>query len=53
MKNPSTGVKRILVVEDEPAICAVCQRVPISEGFKVDIAVNGRMALSKVALALV
>ncbi len=37
-------MKRILVVEDEPAICNICQRVLTREGFEVDIAVNGRVA---------
>lgn len=44
MKNSSAGVKRILVVEDEPGISEVCQRVLTSEGFEVDIAVNGEIA---------
>jgi len=44
MKNSSASVKRILVVEDEPGISAVCQRVLTSEGFEVDIAVNGKVA---------
>jgi len=44
MKKPGAGTKRILVVEDEPAICDVCQRVLASEGFEVDIAVNGKVA---------
>ncbi len=44
MKRQDTGTKRILVVEDEPAISDVCRRVLISEGFEVDIAVNGRIA---------
>ena len=44
MNNPGTEVKRILVVEDEPAICEVCQRVLTSEGFDVDIAANGEVA---------
>ncbi len=42
MKN--SGAKRILVVEDEPAICEVCLRALTSEGFEVDIAVNGNVA---------
>ncbi len=37
-------MKKILVVEDEPGICEVCRRVLTGEGFKVDIAVNGRVA---------
>ena len=41
---PESDVKRILVIEDEPAICALCQRALSSEGFKVDIAVNGKEA---------
>ena len=44
MKNSSAGLKRILVVEDEPAIGDVCRRVLIGEGFEVDIAVNGKVA---------
>lgn len=42
MKN--SGVKKILVVEDEPAIGKVCRRVLSQEGFEVDIAANGRVA---------
>jgi len=44
MKKSSTGVKRILVVEDEPAICQVCQKVLTSEGYEVDSAINGEVA---------
>ncbi len=44
MKNIGDGAKRILVVEDEPAICDLCQRVLTGEGFEVDIAVNGKVA---------
>jgi len=44
MENLSAGAKRILVVEDEPAISDVCRRVLTSEGFEVDIAVNGKVA---------
>ena len=44
MKIPGGSVKRILVVEDEPAICAVCRRILTAEGFEVDIAVNGKVA---------
>lgn len=44
MKNPGAGAKRILIIEDEPAICQVCRRVLTSEGFEVDIAVNGDVA---------
>ena len=45
MKNPdSSSVKTILVVEDEPSINQVCLRVLTREGYKVDVAVNGRVA---------
>ena len=44
MESSSTGVKRVLVVEDEPVISDVCRKVLTSEGFEVDIAVNGRIA---------
>lgn len=44
MKKPGAGVKRILIVEDEPAICQVCRRALTNEGFEVDIAVNGDVA---------
>ena len=44
MEDFGSSVKRILVVEDEPAICLVCQRVLTGEGFEVDIAVNGKVA---------
>ena len=44
MKGFGSGVESILVVEDEPAISNVCQRVLTSEGFEVDIAANGEEA---------
>jgi len=44
VKNSPAGLTRILVVEDEPAVCQVCQRILTSEGFEVDIAVNGDVA---------
>ncbi len=44
MEKSGAGIKRILVVEDEPAISEVCRRALTSEGFEVDIAVNGRVA---------
>ena len=47
MKNSS--VKRILVVEDEPAICDLCKRGLSGEGFQVDIAVNGKVAQGMIA----
>ncbi len=44
MKNSDASVRRILVIEDEPAICEICLRVLNSEGFEVDIAANGVVA---------
>jgi len=44
VKTSNATVKTILVVEDEPAISQVCLRTLISEGFEVDIAVNGKVA---------
>ncbi len=44
MEKSGAGVKSILVVEDEPAISEVCRRTLTSEGFEVDIAVNGLVA---------
>jgi len=44
MKTPERNTKRVLVVEDEPTISAVCRRVLTSEGFEVDIAVHGKVA---------
>lgn len=44
MKNPAAGAKRILVVEDEPAIAQICLRALTSEELEVDTAVNGDVA---------
>ena len=44
MNNIGAGAKRILIVEDEPAICDLCQRVLSSVYFKIDIAANGKVA---------
>jgi DNA-binding response OmpR family regulator len=38
-------VRSVLVVEDEPNIARVCERILAAEGFQVDIAVNGEVAL--------
>jgi DNA-binding response OmpR family regulator len=43
MKN-NTEVKRVLIVEDEPAICRVCAQVLTDEAYEVDIAPNGKIA---------
>jgi DNA-binding response OmpR family regulator len=44
INTPDRTTKRILVVEDEPSIGKICQRVLTREGFTVDIAVNGIIA---------
>jgi DNA-binding response OmpR family regulator len=44
MQNSGGGAKRILVVEDEPAISQVCQRILARDGFEVDTAINGEVA---------
>ncbi len=44
MKNPKSATKKALVVEDEPSITEVCQRVLSGEGFEVDVAANGKVA---------
>jgi DNA-binding response OmpR family regulator len=44
MKTSERSTKRVLVVEDEPSISAVCRRVLTSEGFEVDVAVHGKVA---------
>jgi CheY-like chemotaxis protein len=37
--------RKILVIEDEPFICRVCVRTLSAEGFEVDVAGNGLVAL--------
>ena len=49
MTRVGTHRKRILIVDDEPAICQLCQRVLTKEGFEVDTAANGRAAQSKIS----
>ena len=44
MKESISGIKTVLVVEDEPVINQVCFRVITGEGFEVDIAGNGDIA---------
>jgi len=43
VKTSNATVKTILVVEDEPAISQICLRTLTSEGFEVDIAVDGNV----------
>ena len=45
MEKIESNGKSVLVVEDEPGIAAVCTRILSREGFQVDIAVNGEVAL--------
>jgi CheY-like chemotaxis protein len=40
--------KKALVIEDEPIISRVCQRVLTGEGYEVDIAMNGLVAMQRV-----
>jgi CheY-like chemotaxis protein len=49
MEQPEGRKKKILVVEDEPAICQVCLRTLTADGFEVDIAVNGAIARDMLA----
>ena len=49
MNATNTNVKRMLIVEDEPAICDLCQRVLSSVYFEVDIAGNGKVAQGMIA----
>ena len=44
MTNNDVSPKRVLVVEDEPAISNVCQRVLVGAGFEVATAANGEIA---------
>jgi DNA-binding response OmpR family regulator len=44
MEISNAGVKRILVVEDEPGIRQVCRRALTSQGYHVDFAINGATA---------
>ncbi len=44
MQNVSASARKVLVVEDEPAICDLCRGVLTGEGFEIDIAVNGKVA---------
>jgi DNA-binding response OmpR family regulator len=44
MTGAGVNNKRVLVVEDEPAIARICVRTLMTEGFVVDIAVNGKVA---------
>jgi CheY-like chemotaxis protein len=45
MKQTVASRKNVLVVEDEPGIAMICVRTLTAEGFQVDVAVNGQVAL--------
>lgn len=41
-----SGATNVLVIEDEPSIAEICERVLDLDGLNVDIAPNGKMALT-------
>ena len=45
MKNENGRRRLALVIEDEPLIAHVCQRTLIREGFDVDVAGSGQIAM--------
>ena len=45
MRQTECTEQLVLVVEDEPGIAKVCTRTLTGEGYHVDIAANGEMAL--------
>ena len=49
MMSSGARRKRILIVDDEPAIRKLCQRVLTEEGFEVDTASNGEIALAMIS----
>ena len=49
MTKLGTHRKRILIVDDEPAIRQLCQRVLTEEGFEVDMASDGRATQSMIS----
>lgn len=48
MKPPATP-RRVLIVDDEPAVAALLRRVLEAEGHHTAVAGNGRAALERVA----
>lgn len=48
MKITDIGIKRILVVEDEPAIREICVSVLSKEGFRVDTVANNKLAEDRI-----
>ncbi|MFC1893221.1 response regulator [Chloroflexota bacterium] len=49
MKEVVNNKRTVLVVEDEPAIAKVCVRILAAEGFDVEIAINGQIALNRLS----
>lgn len=49
MDNSKDKDAIVLIVEDEPAIALACSRVFQREGYRVEIAVNGRIAKAMIA----
>ncbi|MFH1663070.1 MAG: response regulator [Chloroflexota bacterium] len=47
MRNSSIDIKSILVVEDEPAIREICMKALSSEGYEVELVINGKLAEEK------
>ena len=45
MEQNEANRRSVLVVEDSPCIALVCVRTLVAEGFQVDVAVNGEIAL--------
>jgi len=45
MVQANSDKKSILVVEDEPVIAMVCTKTLSAEGFQVEVAANGKIAL--------
>ena len=39
---------RVLLLEDEPTICRATSRILLTQGFDVDIAINGLIAKDKI-----
>ncbi len=47
MKESVRNRRTVLVVEDEPAIAKVCVRTLAADGFDVEIAINGQVAMNR------
>ena len=47
IKNPNAGVKRVLMIEDEPAILRFLSQILTSEGHKVEAVTNTDDALGR------